>query len=90
MPGTLVVLMLAVWVGAIAVLLSVGPVGRLLWVPVLLAMAGVFCSILPFATSSDTALAVNGVILLFFVATAAAILNQERRLAVVHANRLSR
>jgi len=85
MPGTLVVVMLVLWVGATTVLITAGPVGKLLWVPVLLAAAGVFSSILPLATSSNTAVAVNGAILIFFVATMAGILKQERRLALVHA-----
>ena len=86
MSGTLVVLILAVWLGATGVLVTAGPVGKLLWVPVVLAVAGVFCSILPLTTSSVTAVAVNGAILLFFVTATAGILKQERRLATARAN----
>jgi hypothetical protein len=85
MSGTLVVLMLAVWVGATGILLTAGPVGKFLWVPVVLAVAGVFCSTLPLTISSNTAVAVNGAILLFFVTAMAGILKQERRLAAVRA-----
>lgn len=89
MPGTLVVLMLSLWVGATAVLLLVGPVGKFLWVPVLLAMTGVLCSILPLVTSWDASDAVNGAILLFFIIAMAGIQKREQQ-RTVHAHRLTR
>lgn len=66
MLGTPVLLVLAVWVGAIAVLVNVHRVEKLLWVPVLLAMAGVFSSMLPLAISPVLAGIANGTILILF------------------------
>ena len=84
MAGTLVVLMLALWLGATAVLLLVGPAGKLLWVPVLLAMTGAACSILPLLTHWDTAVTANGAILVLFIIAMVGILKKEQqRLAVV-------
>jgi hypothetical protein len=51
MPEKVMVLLLAVWVGAIAVLISVDRTEKFLWIPVLLALAGVFSSMLPLAIS---------------------------------------
>ena len=67
MHGTLVVLLLAVWVGAVAVLVNVGRDDRFLWIPILLAVAGVFSSILPFAVSFNIALVANGATLILFI-----------------------
>ena len=89
MPGTMVVLMLAVWAGATAVLLLVGPIGKFLWVPVLLAMTGVVCSVLPLVTTWETAVAANGAILLLYVVAIAGILKHEQqRPAVVPVSRV--
>ncbi|MGA2989923.1 MAG: hypothetical protein ABSD88_05555, partial [Candidatus Korobacteraceae bacterium] len=79
MHGTLVVLLLAVWVGAVAVLVNVGRDDRFLWIPILLAVAGVFSSILPFAVSFNVAVVANGAtLIMFFVALE--VLNPKHRL----------
>lgn len=82
MPGTLVVLMLAVWAGTIVVFINGNRGNTLLWIPVLLALAGVFCSILPFAISPSVAVGVNGLILILFVVVLE-MLGSKRRLAMV-------
>lgn len=53
---------------------------RVCWIPVLLAAAGVFSSILPFAISSTAAVAMNGTILILFVVSLEVL--QRRRLPV--------
>jgi hypothetical protein len=67
MPGTLVVLLVAVWFGAIAVLVYVDRADKFLWIPVLCAMAGVFSSILPLTISPNVAVVANGAILILFI-----------------------
>lgn len=67
MHGTLVVLLLAVWVGAVVVFVNVDRADRFLWIPILLAVAGVFSSILPFAVSFNIALVANGAALILFI-----------------------
>ena len=83
MPGTLVVLLLAVWLGAIAVLVCVDRAEKFLWIPALLAVAGVFSSILPFAISPNVALVANGVILILFIASLE-VLKKRRSLFMRH------
>jgi hypothetical protein len=67
MPGTVVILLLAVWVGAIAVLVRVNRAAKLLELPALLAAAGVFTAMLPLAISPNVAVAANGAILILFM-----------------------
>lgn len=67
MPGTLVLMLLAMWVGAIAVLVCVDLAERFLWIPVLLALTGVFTSILPLVISSNIAPVANLATLILFV-----------------------
>lgn len=67
MPGTLVLVLLAMWVGAIAVLIYADLADRFLGVPVLLALTGVFASILPLVMSSDIALVANAATLILFI-----------------------
>jgi len=65
--GTLVLVLLAMWVGAIAVLVYGNLADRFLWVPVLLAITGVFASILPLTMPSNIALVVNAATLTLFI-----------------------
>jgi hypothetical protein len=67
MVGTLVLVLLAMWVGAIAVLVHWNLADRFLWVPVLLAITGVFASILPLAMPSNIAMVVNAATLTLFI-----------------------
>ena len=81
MPETLAVLLLAVWVGAIAVLVNVNRADKLLWIPILLAVAGVFSSILPLALSFNVAVVANGATLILFIVSLE-VLNPQHRLAI--------
>ena len=81
MHGTLVVLLLAVWVGAVAVLVNVGRDDRFLWIPILLAVAGVFSSVLPLAISFNVAVVENGATLILFIVSLE-VLNPQHRLAI--------
>jgi hypothetical protein len=79
MPETLAVLLLAVWAGAIVILVSVERADKLLWIPVLLAVAGMFSAILPLAISFNVAVIANGATLILFMVSLE-ILNPEYRL----------
>lgn len=72
------VLALAVWVGAIAALVTANVTDKFLWLPVLLALAGVFSSILPLAIPSNVAAAVNGAFFVLFIASLAAVRPKHR------------
>jgi small neutral amino acid transporter SnatA (MarC family) len=67
MNGTIVVSILVVWVGAIAILAYAERADKFLGISILIAVAGVFSSILPFAISRDAAVITNGVILILFI-----------------------
>jgi hypothetical protein len=67
MLGTLVLALLAMWVGAIAVLVYAELADRLLWLPVFLALTGVFASILPLVMSLNVAVVVNAATLTLFI-----------------------
>ena len=81
MPGALIALLLAVWVGAIAIFVWVDLADKFLWVPVLLALAGVFSSILPLATAPNVALIANAATLVLFIVSLQ-VLTTKRRLSV--------
>lgn len=81
MPGALIALLLAVWVGAIAVFVWVDLADKFLWVPVLLALAGVFSSILPLATAPNLALIANAATLVLFIVSLQ-VLTTKHRLSV--------
>ena len=81
MSETLAVLLLAVWVGVIAVLLNVDRANKLLWIPVLLAVAGVFGSVLPLAISFNIAVVENGATLILFIVSLE-VLNPQHRLTI--------
>jgi hypothetical protein len=79
MPETLAVLLLAVWVGAIAILVNAERTDKFLWILVLLAVAGVFSSILPLAITHEVAVVANGATLILFIVLLE-ILNPKHRL----------
>jgi hypothetical protein len=81
MSATLVVLLLAVWVGAVTVLINADRADTFLWVPVLLAMVGVFSSILPLAISSNIAVLVSGATLILFIVSLE-VLKPKHRLTI--------
>jgi len=68
MSETLAILLLAVWVGAIAVLVNVNRADKLLWIPILLAVAGV-------------SVVANGATLILFIVSLE-VLNPQYRLAI--------
>ena len=67
MPGALVLLILAIWVGAIVVLINADRADQFLWIPTLLALAGLFSSILPLTITPYTAIVASGIILILFI-----------------------
>jgi hypothetical protein len=81
MSEILAVLLLAVWVGAITVLLNVDRADKLLWIPVLLAVTGVFSSILPLVIPFNAAVIANGATLILFI-VALEVLNPQYRLTI--------
>ena len=81
MPETLAVLLLAVWAGAIVILVSVERADKLLWIPVLLAVAGMFSAILPLAISFNVAVVANGATLILFMVSLE-MLNPQHQLAI--------
>jgi uncharacterized membrane protein YoaK (UPF0700 family) len=79
MSETLAVLLLAVWVGAITVLVKVDRADKFLWIPVLLAVAGLFSSVLPLAISFNVAVVENVATLILFIVSVG-VLNPQHRL----------
>ena len=73
MPGALVVVVLAIWVGAIAVLVHLDRVYSSLWIPTLLALVGLFTSCLTIVLDPITAVVMNLCLLLAFAASLAII-----------------
>jgi hypothetical protein len=85
MPATLVVLLVAVWLGAIAILVSVDRDDKFLWIPVLCAVAGVFSSILPLAISAKVAVVANAATLILFIVSLKVLTPKHRRtVALTH------
>ncbi len=81
MPETFTVLLLAVWVGAIAFFVSVERAEKILWIPVVLAVAGLFSAILPRAISFNVAVVANGATMILFMVSLG-ILNPGYRLTI--------
>jgi hypothetical protein len=67
LPGQLILLLLIVWTGSIAAFSYITLSDRHLWIPVLLALAGVFGSLLPLATTPNIALVANAATLILFI-----------------------
>jgi len=82
MPGTLAILLLAVWIGAIAVFVNAERADKFLWLLVLLAVAGVFSSILPLTISLNVAVVENGATLILFIVLLE-VLSPKHRLTMV-------
>ncbi len=78
MPWTIVVLTLAVWVGAIVLLVNRKLANKFCWIPVILALAGVFCSILPLAIPASIAVIANAACLIAFLACLALLKTRHR------------
>lgn len=89
MSETLAVLLLAVWVGAIAILVNVDRADKFLWIPVFLAVAGVFSSILPLAIPFSAAVVANGATLILFVVSLE-VLNPQYRLTIARIRQRTR
>ena len=85
MPGTLILLLLAIWVGAIAVLVSLDWPDNHLWIPVFLAVVGIFGAVLPAAVAPNGALVANAVTLALFILALERLRPRHRR-AVVFVN----
>src|SRR5579864_5570065 len=66
-PALALALLLAVWTVAIAVLAYSSLAERFLWIPVLLALAGVFGSVLVFAFPASITLAADVATLVLFI-----------------------
>lgn len=79
MPETLAILLLTVWIGAIVVLVNVERADKFLWIPVLLAVAGLFSSVLPLAISFNVAVVENGATMILFIVSLE-VLNPQYRL----------
>jgi hypothetical protein len=84
-PETLILLLLAIWVVAIAVFVSLDWPDKHLWIPVLLALAGVFGSILPVAIAPNVALVANAAMLVLFIVSLER-LRPRRRRAIAFVN----
>ena len=67
MPGQLILLLLVVWTGLIAAFIHVTLSDKYLWIPVLLALVGVFSSLLPLAITPNVTLVVNAATLILFI-----------------------
>ena len=81
MPETSAVLLLAVWAGAIVAFVSVERADTFLWIPVLLAVAGMFSAILPLAIPFYISVVANGATLILFMVSLEK-LNPQHRLAI--------
>ena len=87
MPGTLVLLLLAIWVGAIAVIVSSDWPDNHPWIPVFLAVAGLFGSVLPVAVAPNVALIANAVTLALFIVSWERLKSRHRRVVVFVSHR---
>ena len=76
-------LLLCVWVLAIGVFVYLNLRDRFLWIPVVLALAGVFASTVSLAIPGATTLVVNGVTLVIFVVSLELLKKKRRSIAVV-------
>jgi hypothetical protein len=76
-----VALLLAVWTVAIAALVYSNLANRLLWIPVLLALTGVFGSLFALAIPTNITLAVNEATLVLFIVSLEVL--RKRRSATV-------
>jgi hypothetical protein len=80
---TYAALLLVVWALAIGVFAYLNLRDRFLWIPVVLALAGVFGSTVALAIPGATTLVVNGVTLVIFVVSLELLKTKRRSIAVV-------
>ena len=86
MPGQLILLLLIVWTGSIAAFSYIALSDKHLWIPVLLALAGVFSSLLPLAIPPNIALVANAATLILFIVSLER-LRPKRRRAIAFVSR---
>lgn len=79
MPGQLILLLLIVWTGSIAAFTYITLSDKHLWIPVLLALAGVFSSLLPLAITPNIALVANAATLSLFIVSLERLRPKRRR-----------
>lgn len=79
MSVQLVLLLLIVWTGAIVVFSYITWSDKHLWIPVLLALGGVFGSLLPLAINSTVALVANAATLILFIVSLERLKPKRRR-----------
>jgi hypothetical protein len=79
MPLQLILLLLVVWAGAIAAFSYISLSDKYLWIPTLLALAGVFSSLLPLATNSRIVLVANAATLILFIVSLERLRPKRRR-----------
>lgn len=84
MNGTLTSLLLAAWIAAIAAFSYANLADRRLWIPVFLALAGIFSSMLPLVITPKIALLTSAVILVGFIASLETLRPKRRRSRVIH------
>ena len=85
MPLALTLMLLTIWAGAIFTFVNFDFSDERLWVPVLLALVGVFGSILPLVVAPVIALVANAATMLLFVASLETLRPNHRR-AVTYAH----
>ncbi len=79
MPVQLILLLLIVWTGAIVAFSYITLCDKHLWIPVLLALAGVFSSLLPLAITPNIALVANAATLILFIVSLERLRPKRRR-----------
>ena len=87
-PAIALALLLAIWTVAIGVLIYLNLAERFLWIPVLLALAGVFGSVLAFAIPANITLAADVTTLVLFVVSLEVL--KQRRASLVFARQRAR
>jgi hypothetical protein len=89
MPGQLILVLLMVWSGPIAAFSYITLTDKYLWIPVLLALAGVFSSLLPLAVTPNIALVVNAATMILFIVSLERLRSKHRQ-AIACASRRRR
>jgi hypothetical protein len=78
MSGALVLVLLALWVGAIIILVTADRPPRFLWIPILVALTGVFASCLPLVIDYTSAGIINVILLVAFIVALASLPKQTQ------------
>jgi hypothetical protein len=86
LPGQLI-LLLIVWTGSIAAFGYIDLFDKYLWIPVLLALAGVFSSLLPLAITPNIALVANAATVILFIVPLERLRPKRRRAIAVVSHR---